>query len=262
MRFARVQLVAVWPIRYTVFNLKTMPGDNAAQKLAIRRAFAFILDRKSLAENVYQGTVDPLYSMIAPGLAGQKNVYKDEFGEGGDKGKAKSELDKAGVKTPVSLQIWYVGDDHYGSLSADEYTEIKRQLEGSGLFKVDLKNTAWDQYTTLCLTDKCPIYQLGWFPDYPDSDDYVAQFYGSTSFLNNHYSNAKVDALLKDEQGTTDQAKRTQDFQQIQEESVADAPVVPTWVGAQFAVTHGNVTGVQSTLTPDYIFRFWLLGMS
>jgi len=43
---------------------------------------------------------------------------------------------------------------------------------------------------------------------------------------------------------------------------VADAPVVPTWVGAQFAVTNGNVTGVQSTLTPDYIFRFWLLGKS
>src|SRR3954471_19302518 len=36
-------------IRYMVFNLNTMPGDNPAQKLAIRRAMAYIIDRAALA---------------------------------------------------------------------------------------------------------------------------------------------------------------------------------------------------------------------
>jgi peptide/nickel transport system substrate-binding protein len=245
-------------IRYLVFNLKTMPGNNDAQKLAIRRAVAYLIDRQSIAKNVYQNTVQPLYSMVAKGLAGSEDAYKTEFGATPSLAKAKAELQKAGVSTPVNLQIWWT-PTHYGSLSGDEYTEIKRELEASKLFKVQLQSTEWEQYTANCLADKCPIYQLGWFPDYPDADDYVGQFYGSSSFLNDHYSNSQVDALLKAEEGTTDQAKRIADFHKVQDIAVKDAPVIPYWQGSQIAITHGTVNGVQDTLTPDYIFRFWLL---
>jgi peptide/nickel transport system substrate-binding protein len=246
-------------IRYIVFNLNTMPGNNPAQKLAIRRAMAYLIDRQSIAQNVYQGTVEPLYSMVPVGLDGHEDVYKTEFGASPDKAKAQQELQKAGVKTPVTVQIWWT-PTHYGALSSDEFTEIKRQLDGSGLFKVDLKSTEWEQYSQNCLADKCPIFQLGWFPDYPDTDDYVAQFYGSTSFLNNHYANKSVDQLIQDEKGSTDASKRTADFKKIQEESVAAAPVIPLWQGKQIAITHGTVTGLAQTLKPDYIFRFWVLG--
>jgi peptide/nickel transport system substrate-binding protein len=246
-------------IRYLVFNLKTMPGGSPAQKRAIRRAVAYLIDRQAIATNVYNDTVTPLYTMVPNGLAGAEPVYKTTFGASPDKAKAAQELQQAGVKTPVNLQIWWT-PTHYGSLSGDEYTEIKRQLEASGLFKIDLQSTEWNQYTGNCLADKCPIYQLGWFPDYPDTDDYVGQFFGSSSFLNDHYSNSQVDALLKAEEGTTDQAKRVADFKKIQEIAVGDAPVIPYWQGQQIAVTHGTITGIQDTLTPDYIFRFWLLG--
>jgi peptide/nickel transport system substrate-binding protein len=248
-------------ITYMVFNLNTMPGDSPAQKRAIRRAIAYLVDRESIAKNVYQGTVDPLYSMVPVGLDGHEDVYKTEFGASPDKAKAQAELQKAGVSAPVKVQIWWT-PSHYGALSGDMYTEIKRQLEGSGLFKVDLQSTEWEQYSSNCLADKCPIFQLGWFPDYPDTDDYVAQFYGTTSFLNNHYTNPKVDQLIKDEKGSTDAARRTADFKKIQEASVADTPVLPIWQGKQIAVTHGQVSGLQQTLLPDYIFRFWVLSKS
>jgi peptide/nickel transport system substrate-binding protein len=248
-------------IRYLVFNLDTMPGDNADQKRAIRRAAAYLIDRNSIAADVYEGTVDPLYSMVPAGLDGHLDVYKDEFGEGGDVEKAKAELQDAGVKTPVNLQVWWT-PTHYGELSSDEYTEIKRQLEDSNLFKVDLQSTEWEQYTGKCLADECQSYQLGWFPDYPDTDDYVANFYGSASFLNNHYSNAEVDQALKTEQGSTDPAERTDAFEKVQQASVADAPIIPIWQGKQIAVTTGSLAGVDSTLKPDYIFRFWVLSKS
>jgi peptide/nickel transport system substrate-binding protein len=248
-------------IRYLVFNLKTMPGGTAAQKRAIRRAAAFVIDRQSIAANVYEGTVAPLYSMVPNGLDGHEDVYKTEFGAGGDKAAAAKELKDAGVKTPVNLQIWWT-PTHYGELSSDEYTEIKRQLEGSGLFKVDLQSTEWEQYTGKCLADQCPAYQLGWFPDYPDTDDYVANFFGKASFFNNHYDNPNVDKLLVDEQGSTDAATRTSDFKKIQEDSVADAPAIPIWQGKQIGIQTGSLTGLKDTLLPDYIFRFWVLGKS
>src|SRR3954453_10262911 len=81
-------------IRYVVFNLKTMPGGSAAQKKATRRAAAYLIDRQSIAKNVYQDTVQPLYSMVAKGLAGAEDVYKTEYGDTPSKQKAQQELQK------------------------------------------------------------------------------------------------------------------------------------------------------------------------
>jgi peptide/nickel transport system substrate-binding protein len=248
-------------IRYIVFNTKTMPGDNDAQKTAIRRAAAFLIDRASIAKNVYDGTVKPLYSMVPAGLDGATPDYQTVYGSAPDKAKAAAALSAAGVKTPVSLQIWWT-PEHYGTLSSDEYTEIKRELEASGLFKVDLQSSEWDSYSKAYATDKYPVYELGWFPDYPDTDDYVGEFYGETPFFNNHYVNTKIDALLTDEKASTDAAKRTADFKAIQDAAAPDAPTIPVWQGEQIAVQYGNITGLSKTLLPDYIFRFWVLGKS
>jgi peptide/nickel transport system substrate-binding protein len=248
-------------IRYMVFNTKTMPGDNPAQKLAIRRAMAFLIDRPAIAKNVYAGTVQPLYSMVPSGLDGATPDYKTVYGATPDKAKAAAALSAAGVKTPVSVQIWWT-PAHYGTLSSDEYLELKREFEASGLFKVDLQSTEWNAYSKAYSTDKYPIYELGWFPDYPDTDDYVGEFYGPTPFFNNHYTNTAIDKLLLDEKASTDAAKRTSDFKAIQDAAAPDAPTIPVWQGKQIAVQYGNVTGLSNTLLPDYIFRFWVLGKS
>ena len=222
---------------------------------------AFLVDRPSIAKNVYSGTVDPLYSMVAKGLDGATTDYQTEYGTAPDKAKAAAELTKAGVKTPVSIQLWWT-PAHYGALSGDEYTELKRQFEASGLFKVDLQSTEWQSYSKAYATDKYPIFELGWFPDYPDTDDYVGLFYGETPFFNGHYVNKTIDGLLADEKSTTDLAKRITDFKAIQDAAAPDAPTIPIWQGKQIAVQHGKVTGLKDTLVPDYIFRFWLIGKS
>ena len=49
-------------LRYIVFNFKTMPGSNDAQKRAVRRAIAYSVDRQALSDKVYKGTFKPAYS--------------------------------------------------------------------------------------------------------------------------------------------------------------------------------------------------------
>jgi peptide/nickel transport system substrate-binding protein len=36
-----------------------------------------------------------------------------------------------------------------------------------------------------------------------------------------------------------------------------DVPLIPSWNGQNVAVTTDQVEGVQETLDPTYIFRFW-----
>ncbi len=245
-------------IRYLVFNTKLQPGDSDAQKLAIRQAAAQVIDRQSIADNVYNGTVQPLYSMVPQGVEYANQAFSDEYGEGPDVDAAKQTLEDAGVDTPVPLEVWWT-PSHYGASSGDEYAEIKRQLDGSGLFDVTLKSTEWNQYSTAAFTDKYPTYQLGWFPDYPDADDYTSPFYLPDSFLNIHYDNPEMNKLLAEEKGSDDPDVRTKAFDQIQKIGATDAPTIPIWQADQVAAVRDGVNGVEETFDPSFIFRFWLI---
>ena len=102
------------------------------------------IDRQAITDTIYKGTATPLYSTVPAAFPGAKESFKDAFGDP-DPAKAKAILDEAGVSTPVTLDGWYT-PTHYGPVEADLWNEIKRQLEESGLFKVNLDSTEWDQY--------------------------------------------------------------------------------------------------------------------
>jgi peptide/nickel transport system substrate-binding protein len=242
-------------IRYLVFNLKFDPVKN----LAVRKAIAQTIDRGAIVDNVYNGTVEPLYSMVPRGLAGHIDAFKTEYGAQPNVQAARQTLQQAGVSTPVNLELWYT-PSRYGDLSADEYAEIKRSLDESGLFSVRLKSTEWDQYSEAAFTDQYPAYQLGWFPDFPDPDNYTAPFYGSeTGFLNNHYENAQIDRLIQQEREQTQAVPRQRAFEQIQRIAAEEVPIIPIWQGKQVAAVRDGITGVQRTFDPSFQFRYWLI---
>jgi len=245
-------------IRYIVFNEDLQPGSDDAQKLAVRQAVAYTIDRDAIANDVYEGTVQPLYSMVPQGLQYATEPFKTMYGAAPDTNKAKQVLQQAGVKTPIPLELWYT-PSHYGPVSADEYAEIKKQLDDSGLFDVTLKSTEWTQYSEAAFTDKYPVYQLGWFPDYPDADDYTASFYSKDSFLNDHYTNPEMEKLLAQEKATTNTSERAKAFSQIQDLGAKDVPTVPVWQGKQVAAAQDDIDGIEETFDPSFIFRYWLI---
>jgi peptide/nickel transport system substrate-binding protein len=245
-------------VRYLVFNLNLQAGESDAQKLAVRRAAAYTIDRQSIAANVYNGTVEPLYSMVPQGLEFATEPFRDEYGESPDPQAAEQELKEAGLETPVKTDVWYT-PSHYGPASADEYAEIQRQLEGNGLFEVELKSTEWNQYSEAALKDKYPIYQLGWLPDFPDADNYLSSFYSKDSFLNSHYEEPEIEKLLAEEKTTTDREKRGAALEEIQRIVAEDAPTIPYSQANQVAGIQDGVEGVEETLDPSSIFRYYLI---
>ena len=67
----------------------------------VRRAMAWLIDREQLASTVYDGTVEPLYSLIPTGITGHTTSYFDSYPDQNAR-KARKLLDKAGVGIPVS----------------------------------------------------------------------------------------------------------------------------------------------------------------
>jgi peptide/nickel transport system substrate-binding protein len=240
-------------IRYLVWYTKGAVG----KQVAIRQAAAQVIDRDAIANDAYDGTVDPLYSIVPPGYAGQKDSYKETYGTP-DPAKAKQILQAAGISTPVNLTVGWT-PTHYGPNTEDMANEVQRQLEASGLFKVTLKSTEWEQYQTIAKEGAYDLYIYGWFPDYPDTDDYLSPFMVDGGFFQNGYTSPKANKLVAQEQGSADQAKRQQIFGQLQDLAAKDVPFIPAWVGQNTGVYGKGMSGVESTLDPSFIFRFWLV---
>jgi peptide/nickel transport system substrate-binding protein len=250
-------------IRYIVFNFNTMPygfktkTPDAKKALAVRQAAADLIDRQAIATQVYKGTYTPLYSFVPNGLTGATTVLKTLYGDGNggpSLDKAKAALSAAGVTLPVSLDLQYVADGHYGPSSADEYALVKSQLEQGGLFAVNLQSTDYVTYSKDRVKDTYPAYQLGWFPDYSDADNYLTPFFADNNFLVNHYTNSAVQDLITKQVSETDQSARTQEIQDIQAKVGADLPTLPLLQGAQVVVTGTDVTG--AVLDPSFKFRY------
>jgi peptide/nickel transport system substrate-binding protein len=258
-------------IRYITFNFNTQPYGattpeaDPAKALAVRQAVADLIDRQELSDQVYKGTYTPLYSFVPQGLTGAITPLKDAYGDGSggpDADKAKQTLAAAGVTTPVALSLQY-NTDHYGPSSGDEYALIKDQLESSGLFTVNLQSTEYVQYSKDRVADVYPAYQLGWFPDFSDADNYLTPFFlntdTSTAFLQNHYKNDAINALIQQEVTTQDPAARQQVIEQIQTEEAKDLATVPYLQGSQVAVVGKDVNGTADTLDASFKFRYGVL---
>jgi len=256
-------------IRYITFNFNTQPYGattpeaDPAKALAVRQAVADLIDREEIADQVYKGTYTPLYSYVPEGLTGATDSLKGLYGdgEGGpDADKAAAALEAAGVETPVQLSLQY-SNDHYGPSSSEEYALIKDQLESTGLFAVDLQTTEWVQYAKDRTSDVYPAYQLGWFPDYSDADNYLTPFFLTENFLGNHYDNQEVNDLILQQAVTADAGERTALIEQIQDAVAADLSTVPYLQGAQVAVVGADVTGAEDTLDASFKFRYGALAI-
>jgi peptide/nickel transport system substrate-binding protein len=243
-------------IRYIVFNLDTMPGETKEQKFAIRQAIASLVDRAELSTEVYKELYTPLCSWVPDGQIGATQSTCDAYPL--DAAKAAQYLSDAGVTTPVTLDLQY-NPDHYGSSSDQEYARVKAQLDASGLFSVNLQATEWGQYSDDRVADVYPAYQLGWFPDYPDADNYLSPFFNADNFIHNHFDEAEVQQLIRDQKIEGDPAARQAIIEEIQDVMAEKyLSTLPLLQGIQIAVAKTEVTGI--TLDASFQFRYGTIG--
>jgi len=238
-------------IRYLVFN----PNVEPAGRKEVRQAIAAQVDRERIIENVLAGAAGPLYSMVPPAFGeAHKPSFQNMYG---DKGASDY------LEEPVDLTLWY-SRGHYADTEPALAQTLQRTLEESGLFNVTLQSAEWAEYTANAWPGKSgqyAAYLLGWYPDYLDPDNYLSPFYHSEDSFVRIYDNAQMDEMLASQQtasGPNTEA-RMQTFADIQDLAAEDAPIVPLYVVTPFAFARSNVNGVEDTMGPAQIFRYYLI---
>lgn len=241
-------------IRYLVFN----PQDPAVAKLAVRQAIAQLIDRGTLVSKVYQGTAEPLYSMVPKGVVGHKTPYYDKYGPA-DIVKAKKILNNAGINQPVELTLWYT-TDRYGSSTADEFTEIKRQLDESQLFRITLRGQPWKAFQEGYKSGQYPVFGRGWFPDFPDPDNFIAPFVGKENAVGTPYEPTEIlNNLLPKSRREGDRSASVQEFERAQQIFAEDVRLLPLWQGKLYVAAREDIAGAERALDPQTVMQMWEL---
>src|SRR4030066_869211 len=112
----------------------------------------------------------------------------------------------AAPRTKLQMELWYNSDGHYGDTEPQLATVLKNSLEKSSKVSVTLHSDPWAVYRQNWVNERMPLFLLGWYPDYFDTDDYISPFLstsGATS-LGSFYSNATMDTWITEEQSTTE----------------------------------------------------------
>ncbi|HEU5378754.1 MAG TPA: ABC transporter substrate-binding protein [Ktedonobacteraceae bacterium] len=198
----------------------TVPPLN---NVHVRRAVAWGINRDEILNTVLKGVGVVAQGPIPPSSwAFNKNFTPFHY----DVNQAKAELQQAGMTSATFTLLTVSGSP----LATQQAQIIQSELQPAGITVKIQEET----FATLLSDTQAHHFQaavLGW-SGRPDPDGNMFSWFHTGGGNNNTlYSNAQVDSLLEGARTSSDQATRTQDYQQAEMQIVNDAPYV--------FITHG-----------------------
>ncbi|ODM43777.1 peptide ABC transporter substrate-binding protein [Cereibacter johrii] len=224
----------------------------------VRQAISMVLDRDFIAEEVWQETMLPGYSMVPPGISNYVETppaldYADEdLLDREDK--AKALLEEAGVaEGSLTVQLSYnSSENHRNTMTAiaDMLKNIGinatlNEMEGTNYFNYLKEGGAFD------------IVRAGWIGDYSDPQNFLFLFEGGVPFNYPRWENADYDALMDKAAVTQDLGQRAQIMADAETILLDEVPAIPLLTYSSRALVSGKVQGYEDNL-PDVHLTRWL----
>jgi peptide/nickel transport system substrate-binding protein len=211
-------------VAYVGINQGIPPMD----KLEVRQAIAYGLNRQEVVDSFYSGRGEVAKEFMPPEVIG----YADDVTEYTfDPAKSKQLLQDAGLSLPVKITFWYPSDVSrpYMPDPKRNFEAFKASLEQSG-FKVTAKTAPWSpDYLGNVDEGKTQVYLLGWTGDYGDADNFIGTFFQSPqkAWGTTKKPNQEVIDLLNQGEREIDEAKREAIYQDANRAIMDWLPGVP-----------------------------------
>ncbi|MFD3622865.1 ABC transporter substrate-binding protein [Streptomyces sp. NPDC058676] len=242
-------------IRYLGFDTNA----PTVKSKAVRQAMAQLINRSELVSKVYGSQAEPLFSMVPASITGHSNAFFNKYGDP-NVTKAKSLLSQANVTAPVKLTLHYT-TDHYGPATKQEFEVLQKQLNDSGLFDVSIEGAPWSTFRSAEQKGEYDVYGMGWFPDFPDADNYLAPFLDKDNTIGSPYVNSEIrNTLIPESRREADRLSAAASLTDIQDIVADDVPVLPLWQGKQYVAARDDVTGTAYALNSSSTLQLWELG--
>ena len=227
-------------------SAKTALGQNAL----VRRAFALAIDRKALAQVVFNGVFTATAQAVPPGSP----FYVPTLQAGPrDIPAAQKLLKRAGVHLPVPVVLTVANEPD--QLQVGQVVQAMAKPAG---FAVTIKAMEAASSFSAAIHGQFQAY-LDFWSGRADADSNLYQFLHTGGGFNyGHYSNPLVDRLLDEARLTSSVARRRALYAKMYAQEQKDMPLLYLW-------TAKNIVGIKKSLrgfipVPDGIIR--LQGMS
>jgi peptide/nickel transport system substrate-binding protein len=209
-------------VAYVTINQSHAPFN----KLAVRQAIAYGLDRQSVVKSFYAGRGQVAQEFMPPQLFGWTNkVPKYPY----NPNKAKSLLRKAGLSLPVKVDFWYPTNVSRPYMPNPQlnFQAFSASLEKSG-FQVVPHSAPWRPDYVKHVNDGTAgdLNLIGWTGDFGDPDNFLGTFFKTYS-PQFGFKNPKIFNLLTRAAGETNYKKRIKLYQQANIAIMKFLPGVP-----------------------------------
>ena len=257
-------------ITYLTLNLRNPPLDQ----VSVRRALALAINRQTLQKRVFNGQVDPLYTLIPTIFKPTSQpVFKGQAPPSSSAQQARALLTQAGYSSakPLPLTLWYRSDVPSDEPTATTLKAMIQQTFGN-LIKLELNRVRSNPAYTQLKQGIYPLFVLDHSGDFYDPDTYVQPFLacavpaapkpfckeGATVGQGSFYFNPRMNAFIDQERQEQDAQKRQQLFTEIQTLLAQDVPFIPLWQKKEYVFAQRAIKGVRLEQTTPHL-PFWTL---
>ena len=240
-------------VDYINFNVQ----DPALRDKRVRQAIACAIDKDALIAALWRGQARPADTLLPPGhWAAASDTDLAQYLH--NIARALQLLDAAGLKPDkngVRLRLTM-------KTSTDETTRLEAQamqaeLHDAGIV-LTLRSAEFGTFYSDITKGAFQMYILRWIGSNEDPDifhySYATEMFPPKGANRGHYSNPRVDELLKAASADTDGAIRRQDYVEVQKILAEDLPSVPLWYPDNVVVHSSRLTNI--TLNPGGSFDF------
>ncbi len=187
----------------------------------LRRAINRAIDRETIAQTIYKGTLEPPRGIVPDGMPGFEENLCVNVCDYSPETAARLVADLPAKKRSVTIA--YTTGEPHGKVAR----AVKEDLEAAGL-TVRLRPYSFPKYLRLLRDDEHGVYRLGWIAEYPTADVFLSALFGSGS-PDNHsgFESPKVDKLLSQARAESSAGARVQLYIQAEKEVMKKLPIAP-----------------------------------
>jgi dipeptide transport system substrate-binding protein len=231
-------------IAYWSFNTQKPPFD----KKEVRQAFSMAIDKASIMRDVYLGAGTAAKNLIPPTLWSYNDKVQDyPF----DTAKAKDLLAKAGVKTPLDIDLWYMPVQRPYNPNAKRIAEMMQADLAKIGVNAKLVTYEWGEYRKRMQQGEHITGLLGWTGDNGDPDNFfflrgcAAARPGGQNL--SKWCNKEYDSRLEKARTLTDVKERTKLYSEMQQIEHDDAPDMKVAHSIVYEAMRKGVTGYKQS---------------
>lgn len=246
-----------------IFNMEKPPFDDAK----VRKAFALAIDKKYIAENIFEGYRTPASTFVCEGVSDPEDgssfmektlkdygtpFHTEEYEK--DLEEAKKLMKEAGYPNGEGFpKVKYLNNAGGANNTIAEYLQSAFKELGVDM---EIDTQEWKVVSATQHTGDFQLTRFAWVYDYDEPLQLLNLFRSQDANNYAHYSNKKYDKLMQTAMKETNGKKRSKALHKAEQMLLEDLPMAPMVFSKENYLIRPGIKGIQHLSSGHSYFMY------